>query len=83
MPPPPAAAPPAPPPAAAPSQPSAAFRPLASLKAGRPPSEGARLLATQMAVAGASREEILARLHDEFGIDDPGPLVSGILGPGA
>jgi hypothetical protein len=44
-------------------------------------SDGARLLAAQMAVAGSSRQEIEARLRDEFGIDDAGPLLDGILGP--
>lgn len=49
--------------------------------AGTSASDGARLLAAQMAVAGSSRQEIEARLHDEFGIDDAGPLLDGILGP--
>jgi cell division septum initiation protein DivIVA len=43
---------------------------------------GARLLATQMAVSGASREEIGDRLRTDCGIDDPGPLLDAILGPG-
>lgn len=42
---------------------------------------GARLLATQMAVAGNSRDEIEARLRSEFGIDDAGPMLDAILGP--
>lgn len=46
------------------------------------PSDGARLLAAQMAVAGSSREEIETRLRDEFGIQDAGPILDGILGPG-
>jgi hypothetical protein len=46
------------------------------------PSDGARLLAAQMAVAGGSREEIETRLRDEFGIQDAGPILDGILGPG-
>ena len=45
-------------------------------------SDGARLLAAQMAVAGSSREEIETRLRDEFGIQDAGPILDGILGPG-
>jgi cell division septum initiation protein DivIVA len=45
------------------------------------PPAGARLLATQMAVAGNSRGEIEARLRTEFGIDDAGPMLDGILGP--
>ncbi len=48
---------------------------------GTTPSDGARLLAAQMAVAGSSREEIETRLRDEFGIDDAGPILDGILGP--
>jgi hypothetical protein len=45
------------------------------------PSDGARLLAAQMAVAGSSREEIESRLRDEFGIEDAAPILDGILGP--
>jgi hypothetical protein len=37
--------------------------------------EGLRLLTTQMSVAGADREEIAARLRDEFGVADPGPIL--------
>jgi hypothetical protein len=49
---------------------------------GRGASDGARLLAAQMAVAGSSREEIEGRLREEFGIEDAGPILDGILGPG-
>ncbi len=45
-------------------------------------SDGARLLAAQMAVAGSSRQEIEVRLRDEFGIEDATPILDGILGPG-
>ena len=38
-------------------------------------SEGLRLLTTQMAVAGADRAEIAARLRDEFGITDAEPIL--------
>jgi hypothetical protein len=48
--------------------------------AGGPPSDGARLLATQMAVAGSSRTEIEGRLQNEFGIQDAGPMLDAILG---
>jgi hypothetical protein len=41
---------------------------------------GARLLATQMAVSGASREEIAERLRSGCGIEDPGPLLEAVLG---
>jgi thioesterase domain-containing protein len=44
---------------------------------------GARLLATQMAVSGSSREEIAARLRNGFQIDDPEPILDAILGPEA
>jgi vacuolar-type H+-ATPase subunit H len=42
---------------------------------------GARLLATQMAVSGSSREEIEARLRTGFAISDPRPILDAILGP--
>jgi hypothetical protein len=45
-----------------------------------PAEAGARLLATQMAVSGASREEISERLRVGCGIEDPGPLLEAILG---
>lgn len=45
-----------------------------------PPSEGARLLATQMAVAGSDRAEIESRLQHEFGIGETGPILDSILG---
>jgi vacuolar-type H+-ATPase subunit H len=42
---------------------------------------GARLLATQMAVSGNSREEIEARLRNGFEIDDTDAILDAILGP--
>jgi vacuolar-type H+-ATPase subunit H len=42
---------------------------------------GARLLATQMAVSGSSREEIEARLRNGFAIDDTRAILDAILGP--
>ena len=42
---------------------------------------GARLLATQMAVSGSSREEIEARLRNGFEIEDTASIVDAILGP--
>lgn len=45
-------------------------------------SAGARLLATQMAVSGSSREEIEARLRNGFQIEDAGEILDAILGPG-
>ena len=44
-------------------------------------SAGARLLATQMAISGSSREEIAARLRNGFEIDDPEAILEAILGP--
>jgi vacuolar-type H+-ATPase subunit H len=48
---------------------------------GRGSLAGARLLATQMAVSGSSREEIELRLQDGFKIEDPTPILDAILGP--
>jgi hypothetical protein len=42
---------------------------------------GARLLATQMAVSGSSRDEISERLETEFGIEDSTAILDAILGP--
>jgi vacuolar-type H+-ATPase subunit H len=42
---------------------------------------GARLLATQMAVSGNSREEIELRLRNGFEIDDATAILDAILGP--
>ncbi|HWH20541.1 MAG TPA: hypothetical protein VN671_08405 [Solirubrobacterales bacterium] len=42
---------------------------------------GARLLATQMAVSGSSREEIEARLRSGFAIADTQAILDAILGP--
>jgi hypothetical protein len=44
-------------------------------------SAGARLLATQMAVSGSSREEIEQRLHSGFDIEDTSEILDAILGP--
>lgn len=48
---------------------------------GRGTPAGARLLATQMAVSGSSREEIEARLRSGFDIEDTAPILDAILGP--
>lgn len=42
---------------------------------------GARLLATQMAVSGASREEIDKHLRSSFDIEDTSQILDAILGP--
>jgi hypothetical protein len=44
-------------------------------------SAGARLLATQMAVSGSSREEIAERLRSGFDIADASEILDAILGP--
>lgn len=52
---------------------------LESEPAGNP--AGARLLATQMAVSGSSREEISERLRSGFAIADTTAILDAILGP--
>jgi hypothetical protein len=47
----------------------------------RSTSAGARLLATQMAVSGSSREEIEQRLRSGFDIEDTSEILDAILGP--
>jgi vacuolar-type H+-ATPase subunit H len=47
----------------------------------QPEQAGARLLATQMAVSGSSREEIEARLRNGFEIEDTAAILDAILGP--
>jgi hypothetical protein len=47
----------------------------------RSASAGARLLATQMAISGASRDEIEERLRSGFEIEDAGEILEAILGP--
>jgi hypothetical protein len=71
----------APPPQGSPAAPQPPANPASGPPSGTP-SDGARLLAAQMAVAGSSREEIEIRLRNEFGIQDAGPILDGILGPG-
>jgi vacuolar-type H+-ATPase subunit H len=44
-------------------------------------SAAARLLATQMAVSGASRKEIEMRLRNGFDIEDTSEILDAILGP--
>ena len=47
----------------------------------RSDSAGARLLATQMAISGSSREEIAHRLRNGFEIEDAEAILDAILGP--
>jgi hypothetical protein len=60
-------------------------RPGGALRAAEPPardgSAAARLLATQMAVSGSSREEIEQRLRRGFEIEDTSEILDAILGP--
>jgi hypothetical protein len=48
---------------------------------GRSGAAGARLLATQMAVSGASRAEIEQRLRSGFDLSDTSEMLDAILGP--
>jgi hypothetical protein len=50
-------------------------------QAGDSSSAAARLLATQMAVSGSSREEIEMRLRTGFEIEDTSDILNAILGP--
>ncbi len=69
------------------SQPGPHLRPVAAAPQPEAPagprsgSAGARLLATQMAVSGSSREEIAARLRNGFDIEDTSEILDAILGP--
>lgn len=45
-----------------------------------PASEGVRLIATQMAIAGSTKAEIKARLRDQFGLEDVQPVLDEIFG---
>jgi vacuolar-type H+-ATPase subunit H len=47
----------------------------------RADAAGARLLATQLAVSGSSREEIEERLRNRFEIEDTTAILDAILGP--
>lgn len=79
-------------PAAAPAAPVAAALPRAH--EARPPyvapavrlraravADGARMLAIELAVAGATREAIAAQLQQRFGVSDPEEILDGVLMP--
>jgi len=55
--------------------------PEAEEGARRSDAAGARLLATQMAISGSSREEIAHRLRNGFEIEDAEAILDAILGP--
>lgn len=57
--------------------------PQASAADGAGPSEGIRLLVTQMAVAGSSHAEIAARLRNEFAVEDADKLLAEVFGGGS
>lgn len=61
--------------------PAPAPRPREQAPAGSNPNAGARLLATQLAVSGSSREEIDRRLRTGFEIEDTTAILDAILGP--
>jgi vacuolar-type H+-ATPase subunit H len=67
--------------AVAPVEAPAEERSASSPNGGRNDQAGARLLATQMAVSGSSREEIASRLRIGFQIDDSDAILDAILGP--
>jgi hypothetical protein len=76
------------PPAAAVPRRESHLRPVEAEPEERPVSTGprssaaaARLLATQMAVSGASREEIEQRLRSSFEIGNASEILDAILGP--
>ena len=62
-----------------PGQDEAAPRPIEQISNGSP--AGARLLATQMAVSGTSRNEIESRLRNGFTSPTPRAILNAILGP--
>jgi len=55
--------------------------PATEAGARRSDAAGARLLATQMAISGSSREEIAHRLRSGFEIEDADAILDAILGP--
>lgn len=55
--------------------------PDSELQERRSDAAGARLLATQMAVSGSSREEIEQKLRNGFEIEDTDAIIDAILGP--
>lgn len=55
--------------------------PIEPVPTPRAASAGARLLATQLAVSGSSRDEIERRLRSSFDIEDTSEILDAILGP--
>jgi cell division septum initiation protein DivIVA len=54
--------------------------PVSAAEVQRSDAAGARLLATQMAISGSSREEIAHRLRSGFEIEDADAILDAILG---
>jgi len=69
------------------SRPESHLRPVEPVADGvdspgqRSSAAGARVLATQMAVSGSSREEIERRLRSDFDIENTSEILDAILGP--
>jgi len=57
-----------------------ASKPSGGVSSGVQVSEGVRLLATQMSVAGSSMDEIAARLREDFGVEDANGVVRQLFG---
>jgi len=55
--------------------------PVAHHSADPPPEDKARLEAMSLALTGGTREDALALLHDDFGLDDPSDIVDEVFGP--
>jgi hypothetical protein len=52
----------------------------AAVAAGEPPSDAARLVAVEMALAGSSRDEVDRHLRSAFGVTDAGDLLDDVFG---
>jgi hypothetical protein len=42
-------------------------------------AERIRLFALNLALSGSSREDVIAELHDNFGVDDPGEILDAVF----
>jgi hypothetical protein len=70
------------PPAPAPIVPDPAPEPAASTPVADE-SDGARLMAIEMAVSGSSRGEVGSRLTEDFHVADPAPILDDVFGAGS
>jgi hypothetical protein len=48
-----------------------------------PGPDVARLVATQMAASGSTREEVQSHLRTSLKVEDPGPILDEVFGPGS